>query len=472
MDRNWNFLVTGYYEILDSYRESGGEHMERITGFAGNIQPFNDFKSDLSFDDEFKEPIDSICIGDKNDQKNISSRRKISVIISSKDPEKLEKLKQETISNPNNRIKSDLPIVNAFSADIDINSLNNIKAIMRSNQNISIYPDQKLRITDPFVTGSSDNSRDAEPTAKITGVDKIWDKGFTGKGMTICIIDSGIAKHNDFKDRIIAFKDFVSNKDGVENAYDDVGHGTFCASVAAGSGSESGGIHKGAAPDANIVAIKVINKFSTGDSSDGIKAIQWAIENKEKYHIDVISMSLGDKVIKPYKDDPLAMAAEKAIEAGIIFCAAAGNLGHKRESIGNPGYAEHVITVGSVDDKKTIDFSDDELPKFSGKGPTKFDGLAKPDIIASGVDITGASNKGGYTTKSGTSMSCPLVAGVTLLLKQSAPDATPGKIKESIMNTARDLNGLPKNHQGSGVINPEAAFNRVTKKNQASQSIY
>ena len=101
-------------------------------------------------------------------------------------------------------------------------------------------------------------------------------------------------------------------------------------------------------------------------------------------------MSLGDEVLKSWKDDPLAMAAEKAIEAGIVFCAAAGNFGHKPNSIGNPGYAEHVLTVGASDDKKTVDPHDDILAKFSGKGPTKFDGLTKPDILGSGVDITGA----------------------------------------------------------------------------------
>ncbi|MHC9540158.1 MAG: S8 family peptidase [Vulcanimicrobiota bacterium] len=397
----------------------------------------------------------------------VRSSDTVGVIISSKDPEKLAVLRDAVGSDTKSRFKADLPLVNAFAADIDLNSSEILNFLCGSKGDVRVCLDQNIGVANPIDVKPEGGIQPAQPAAIIAGVDKIWEKGFTGKGRTICIIDSGIAPHPDFGNRIIAFKDFVSNRDGVENAYDDVGHGTFCAGVAAGDGIGSAGACVGAAPEANIVAVKVINKFMAGCTSDGIKAIQWAIENREKYHIDVISMSLGDEVLKSWKDDPLAMAAEKAIEAGIVFCAAAGNFGHKPNSIGNPGYAEHVLTVGASDDKKTVDPHDDILAKFSGKGPTKFDGINKPDILGSGVDITGPSNKGGYTQKSGTSMSCPLVAGMALLLRQAAPEASPGELKDVIMSTARDLNGLPKNHQGAGIIDVEAAFQKLTEQKAA-----
>jgi len=409
-------------------------------------------------------PLDLITLGGDATFPAGDSRRTagVPVIISSDDPGQLQSIRDIVASDPGSRFKVDLPLVHAFAAEIDPGSGEILNSLGSARGDVRVCLDKEIILPERLDIQPDTVAQPALPIAKIAGADRLWQKGFTGKGRTICIIDSGIIRHPDFGDRIIAFKDFVSNRDGVENAYDDVGHGTFCAGAAAGDGSGSAGACVGAAPEANIVAVKVINKFMKGNTSDGIKAIQWAIENKEKYHIDVISMSLGDEVLKSYKDDPLAMAAEKAIEAGILFVAAAGNFGHKPNSIGNPGYAEHVLTVGAIDDRKTMDTADDVLAKFSGKGPTKFDGLTKPDILASGVDMTGPSNKGGYTVKSGTSMSCPLVAGMALLLRQAAPEASPGELKDAIMSTARDLNGLPKNHQGAGVMDVEKAYNRLT----------
>lgn len=213
---------------------------------------------------------------------------------------------------------------------------------------------------------------------------------FTGKGITIAVIDSGIYPHPDFlnaddkKNRILDFVDFVNNK---RVPYDDNGHGTHVAGDAAGSGLMSDGIHKGSAPEASIVALKALSGSGSGSTSNIIKAIQWCIQNKEKYNIRVINMSLGHTAQKDYFNDPTNMAVKAAYESGIVVVAAAGNEGPDPQTIGAPGDSPHAISVGAADDYNTPrDKTDDTIADFSSRGPT-VGGLMKPDMVAPGEAI-------------------------------------------------------------------------------------
>jgi serine protease AprX len=393
---------------------------------------------------------------------DLTPQKTIKVIIESDNKNEIENIKNEITKNKRGKIYADLSLINGLAVELNPNDKGVIPILQQNHAKVildgKIGAIPEIDVTDTDVTTMMDIA------SKTMNADKMWEKGFTGKGKTVCVIDTGIARHPDLKDRIIAFKDFVNGKEGAENAYDDNGHGTHCAGIAAGDGKASGGKFKGIAPEANIVGVKTLARDGGGDFSTVIRGIQWAVENKDKFHIDVISMSLGGYQVQAAKDDPVVQAVEAAVKNGITTLIAAGNSGPLGKTIGTPGVAPSVITIAALDDMNTIEREDDEIPPFSSRGPTKMEGAPKPDTAAPGTRITACKPDGGYQSMSGTSMATPLAAGLTTLLKQAAPDATPGKIKEAILSTADKLPRVGPESQGAGVYDVVEAYEKLTGK--------
>ncbi len=206
-----------------------------------------------------------------------------------------------------------------------------------------------------------------------------------GKGVTIAVLDSGVAPHPDFGNRLLGQIDFVN---GRSLPYDDNGHGTHVAGCAAGDGSIDAR-YAGPAQEANILSMKVLSGSGSGATSGIVKAIQTAVEMKEDLNIRVINMSLGGPASKNGEKDPINMAIKAAKEAGITVVVAAGNEGPDPGTVGSPGNSLNAITVGALDDKNTADRSDDIPASFSSRGPTP-DGDIKPDVMAPGVSIMAA----------------------------------------------------------------------------------
>ncbi|MGM7703195.1 S8 family peptidase [Pseudalkalibacillus sp. Hm43] len=292
----------------------------------------------------------------------------------------------------------------------------------------------------------------------------------SGKDVTIAVIDTGIYPHQDLEGRIIAFKDFVNQK---EEPYDDNGHGTHCAGDAASNGKASGGKYTGPAYEANLVGIKVLNKMGSGTLESIMEGVDWCIqynENQPDKKIDVISMSLGAAAQKYEEEnkDPMVQLVEKAWEKGIVVCVAAGNSGPSGQTIASPGVSDRVITVGASDDKNTVDSNDDDVASFSSRGPTIYD-VTKPDLLAPGVNIISLRSpnsyidklqkssrvEGDYFVMSGTSMATPICAGVVALLLQLYPDATPDEIKQKLINGADKRDDMDPNSYGNGFLNFE-----------------
>ncbi|TYP79078.1 S8 family peptidase [Paenibacillus methanolicus] len=303
--------------------------------------------------------------------------------------------------------------------------------------------------------------------------------GLTGKGVNIAIVDTGVYPHPDLirpLNRIVAFKDFVN---GRKHPYDDNGHGTHLAGDAAGNGWASKGKYAGAAPESGIVGVKVLDALGDGYDSDIIAGIEWTIANRKRFRIRILSLSLGGPAVGGCQDDLLCQAVERAVRSGIVVVAAAGNNGPGQGTIESPGNSPSAITVGAVDDRRTIAQADDRLSWYSSRGPAK-GGLRKPDLVAPGESITSlrapssaldrelAHQRVGrrYFYMSGTSVSTPLVAGAAALLLQRCPSLTPSQVKTALKRGAFRL-GLGANAGGSGEANARFLIGRSARSQAA-----
>lgn len=379
-----------------------------------------------------------------------------------------------TASKNGSTVDRVLPLVNGFSARVAPQDLKNLFAKLpdhvgvRLNTRI-VYPQpaEGLAKDAPVPAGTPSNAAppptfDTDTSRLTMGMPEVWNKGYTGKGIGVAVIDSGIYPHPDIKDRMVGWVDIADSK---TTPYDNFGHGTHVAGDIAGDGADSQGKIKGTAPDANLIGIRITTV------AEAIKGIEWAIENKARYNIRVINMSLGDFATKSYKDDPWAQATQKAIDAGINVVVAAGNEGPDPGSISTPATSPNAITVGAVDDKHTVDRKDDTIAGFSSRGPTSVDNLQKPDLVAPGVSIFSALDPGAtldvpelphlgkdYIAISGTSMATPLVSGLVADLLQANPNLTPAQVKSILTSTADHYLPDNANAQGAGLVNAGKAL--------------
>lgn len=271
--------------------------------------------------------------------------------------------------------------------------------------------------------------------------------------IVIAVIDTGIdPNHLDLDGgKIIGWKDFAT---GQTSPYDEVqgcgGHGTHVSSIAAGEG-EGNSLYKGVAPGAALVGVKVLKRRGNdcvGTVSDVNAGVQWVINNKAVYGIEIFNMSLG---IAGCSDgtDSTSLIVNSAVDAGLIGVVAAGNEGPKKCTIGSPAAAVKAITVGAMADvqpENSGSFICGDAPGygfyqvcFSSRGPTA-DGRIKPDISAPGVFIKAAKagTTSGYIEYSGTSMSSPFIAGLAGLMLHANSTLTPADIKSKIATTAID----------------------------------
>lgn len=303
----------------------------------------------------------------------------------------------------------------------------------------------------------------ATPSIGATAVQRA--RGLTGKGINIAILDTGVFRHPDLirpVNRIIAFKDFINHR---KHPYDDNGHGTHITGDAAGNGWSSKGKYKGPAPDAGIVGVKVLDRNGDGYDSTIIKGIEWCIAQRKRLKLRILSMSFGGPVSASSKDDLLSQAVEKAVKAGLTVVIAAGNSGPGRGTIESPGISPSAITVGAVDDRRTVRQGDDRITFYSSRGPAP-GGRIKPDLVAPGESIISLKAPGSklarqfpylrfgkqYFVLSGTSISTPIVSGAAAQLLQSCPALTPCQVKARLKKHAFRL-GLKPNTAGSGEVN-------------------
>ena len=340
------------------------------------------------------------------------------------------------------RVKRDLPLIFSFSTEVNEK---NLQKLLQNKGVKKVWYDREVRAV-------------LDVAAPSVGSGYLWESGYTGKGIGIAVLDTGIYNHPDLDGRITGFRDLINNK---SETYDDNGHGTHVAGCAASSGKK----YTGPAPQADVIGVKVLSKIGSGSLSIVIEGVQWCIQNQEQYRIRIINLSLGSETSQSYKDDPVCQAVEKAWDSGIFVCVAAGNSGPQARTINSPGIDPKILTVGATNDMKTKETGDDTIAEFSSRGPTP-EGLRKPDVVAPGNNITSLRSPGSfldkqnkdarvgnwYFTLSGTSMATPVCAGVAAQLLQKSPATTPDELKKLLINTARPLPNVGENDQGAGLI--------------------
>ncbi|THA75206.1 peptidase S8 [Streptomyces sp. A0642] len=290
----------------------------------------------------------------------------------------------------------------------------------------------------------------------LIGAPEAWAAGYTGKGVKVAVLDTGIdAGHPDFAGLIDGTASFVPG----EGVTDVNGHGTHVAGTIVGSGAASGGDNKGVAPGADLFVGKVLGGAEGyGQDSWVMAGMQWAAETGA----DVVNMSLGDSYPTDGSDPMSQMVDALSEQYGTLFVIAAGNAGP--ESVSAPGAAASALTVAATDKQ-------DRLASFSSTGPLAYSGGMKPDIAAPGVDITSARSQemtdggeGLYRTLSGTSMATPHVVGAAAILAQRHPDWTGAQLKEQLMSSAKGLaDGYSPYEVGTGRVDVAAAVRATVR---------
>jgi len=319
-------------------------------------------------------------------------------------------------------------------------SSDNLEKIAKTDGVRGVYTDQKLTV----LSAASMNSSNPGPSI-IDDPREI--SGPKGEGVTVALIDTGAdADHEALSRKIVAFQDFVNNQ---TEPYDDNGHGTHCASLIAGDQG------MGVAPGAELVVIKVMDRDGACYLSDALKALDWCLDNRDRYGIKIISFSVGGE--GPSDGASLLdEACDRMVEEGLIMCVAAGNSGPSPSSIVMPGGAEKVITIGAIDRTGLIF-------EQSSRGPT-LTGDIKPDLVTLGVDVPSAlaGSKNGLSSVSGTSMAVPQVSGASAVLLEADPELQPADIKRLLLKTADELGQEGKdNLYGYGALNLTRALRSI-----------
>jgi minor extracellular protease Epr len=265
---------------------------------------------------------------------------------------------------------------------------------------------------------------------------KAWQSHYTGKGVKVAVIDTGIYPHEDLS--IAGGKSFVSY---TSSYTDDNGHGTHVAGIIAAKNNNIG--ISGIAPDAQLYALKVLDSRGSGLISDFISGIDWAITNK----MNIINLSLGSTESSAILEETI----NRAYNAGILIVAAAGNDGNSTgtgDTVNYPARYNSVIAVAATDKWN-------HRASFSSTGN-------EVDFAAPGVNILSTFLDNQYASYSGTSMATPFVTGDLALLKEMYPTMSNQELVEQLKKEALDLGAPgPDPLYGNGLIQSPLSPERV-----------
>ena len=376
------------------------------------------------------------------------------------------------------RLGRRISIIDGFAATVPADD---IAALEGSLEILSVTPDATVRLLGN-VDGIDPNKDPGSwlKVARNTKLHEMWQRGWTGDGIDVALIDSGVAPVPGLDMQVINGPDLSFDSQAPNlTQIDTFGHGTHMAGLIAGRdawikpGKEDEDVDRafvGAAPGARIVSIKVAASDGATDVSQVIAAIDWVVQhrNSDGLNIRVLNLSFGTDGTQDSQLDPLAYAAEVAWLHGIVVVVAAGNSGFGSPQLNNPAYDPYVIAVAGDDTRGTDDPKDDVIPSWQTRG----NATRHPDLVAPGKSIISLRDPGSVVDEanpnarvgtsrffrgSGSSQAAAIVSGAAATLLEQHPELTPDQVKALLMQTAVPLPNADPVAQGAGLINMHRA---------------
>ncbi|HEX3604466.1 MAG TPA: S8 family serine peptidase [Candidatus Dormibacteraeota bacterium] len=375
------------------------------------------------------------------------------------------------------RITRELGIINGAAATVPLAGL---PALSSDAAVLAVTPDGPVHLqSDPSGYSQAADTGSAYNTTLMTGAQAYWQAGYTGRGIDIAIIDSGVVPVNGLTapNKVLYGPDLSPESQSADRrGMDGFGHGTHLAGLIGGRDDAATAGHYagdstdflGMAPDARIISVKVADSSGVTDVTQVLAGIDWVVQHAHDpgMNIRVLNMSFSTDSTQAYLLDPLAYATETAWHLGIVVTAAAGNAGHTQ--LADPAFNPYIIAVGAADTHGTNSYSDDTVAGFSQGG----DGNRNPDLVAPGVHLeslrdpgslvdamyTGGLINNRFFRGSGTSQAAAIVAGAAALLLQQHPLLTNDQVKSLLTSSATPLAGQPRTVAGSGELNLRGAL--------------
>ncbi len=389
-------------------------------------------------------------------------------------------LPEQLVESSGGTVTLQLPIVGGFAAELPRAA---IPRIGSDASVLSITPNAHVQLQGAGYSAGSDVGS-MRSTMRLIGANSFWSAGFTGSGVDVAIIDSGVSPVLGLNDagKVIRGPDLSFESQAPNLRFlDTFGHGTFMAGLIAGHdpgaqanlGQANTG-YSGVAPGARIVSVKVADAHGATDVSQVIAAIDWVVQHRydNGMNIRVLNLSFGTYGAQPYALDPLAFAAEVAWHSGVFVVVAAGNNSPSSGRLMNPAMDPFVMAVGAASPNGTVPTKDDVLMESSARG----DGVRNPDLVAPGRSLQGLRVPGSYIDQtfpagrisdrffrgSGTSQAAAIVSGAAALVIQQRPAITPDQLKALLTSTADALPAADVRGQGAGMLNLGDAFRAPT----------
>jgi len=368
-----------------------------------------------------------------------------------------------------------LQIVHGVSAEVPAGS---VTGLSRAHGVVWTRLDAKVTFS------SADPALGYDPSATVSSLTHVGDminanaaynRGFTGKGVDVALLDSGIAPVPglDGDGKVVNGADLsLDAQSGKPQGIDGFGHGTAMASIIGSKDGDPGDDNRpsGIAPDARLVNVKVGAADGSVDVSQVIAGIDWVVTHRRDngMNIRVLNLSFGTDSSQSYQLDPVAYAAEQAWRSGIVVVAAVGNAGATATGVANPAADPFLLAVGATDPNGTVGVGDDTVASYSSLGSS----TRHADLLAPGTSVVGLRDPGSqldlaypaarigtrFFRGSGTSQATAVVSGAVALLLQQRPNINPDRVKQLLMATDHPIKGSDPVLQSVGLVDMKAAM--------------
>jgi subtilisin family serine protease len=423
----------------------------------------------------------AVAVGMRAPAAPVEGVQRVSVIVRTQDGAGVAS--ERLVQRVGGRVERRLPLIGGFVAMVPARAVERLRV---TSGVVSVTLDRRVRLSSLDGWDQKSDLGSMQYVAQeVTGAGEYWNAGFTGKGVDVAVIDSGVAPVDGLRtpSKVVLGPDLSFESQSDELRYlDSYGHGTHMAGIIAGrddatpatvqAGEES---FVGMAPDARIVSVKVADSHGATDVSQVLAAIDWVVQHRRDngMNIRVLNLSFGTDSEQDYRVDPLAYAVEVAWRRGIVVVVAAGNGGFGSEGLNSPASDPFVIAVGGADGNGTYEWKDDTVEAWSSWGNKK----RRPDLVAPGKSIVSLRVPGSYLDLahpgarigasrffrgSGTSQAAAVVSGAAALIVQQRPEISPDAVKAILTGSAQELTKTKREGQGAGMLNLKIARNMKT----------